>query len=65
MSLWLTEEELVELTGFRQRGRQREALAELGVQFRSRPADGFPLVARGQFEVSKGRQSREPNFAAG
>jgi hypothetical protein len=51
------------LTGYRQRDRQKKALAELGVQFRSRPADGFPLVIRSQFE-SKGRQGREPDFAA-
>ena len=63
MSLWLNDDELVELTGYRQRDRQKRALAELGVQFRSRPADGFPLVIRSQFE-SKGRQGREPDFAA-
>ena len=63
MSLWLNDDELVELTGYRQRDRQKKALAELGVQFRTRPADGFPLVVRSQFEGPKGRQ-REPNFAA-
>jgi len=63
MSLWLNEDELVELTGYRQRERQRRALAELKVQFRTRPADGFPLVARSQF-VATGAQGRktEPNF---
>ena len=65
MSLWLNDDELVELTGYRQKDRQKKALAQLGVQFRSRPADGFPLVARAQFEVaSKGRPTREPDFAA-
>ena len=63
MSLWLNEDELVELTGYRQREKQRRALASLGVQFRSRPADGFPLVTRAQFE-SRDRRRAEPNFAA-
>jgi hypothetical protein len=50
MSLWLTREELVELTGFKTGRRQKQALAEMGLAFRSRPADGFPLVDRWQFE---------------
>jgi hypothetical protein len=66
MSLWLTEDELIELTGYRQREKQRRALAELRVQFRSRPADGFPLVARALFTVtdSKPVKRAEPNFGA-
>ena len=66
MSLWLTDDELIELTGYRQREKQRRALAELRVQFRSRPADGFPLVARAQFCAIDGKPSRksEPNFGA-
>jgi len=39
MSLWLSKEELVELTGYK-----------MGLKFRSRPLDGFPLVDRWQFE---------------
>jgi hypothetical protein len=63
MSLWLNEDELIELTGYRQREKQRKALASLGVQFRSRPSDGFPLVDRAQFSGSpKARKSTEPNF---
>jgi Domain of unknown function (DUF4224) len=50
MSLWLTREELVELTGFKTSRKQKLALAEMGLTFRSRPADGFPLVDRWQFE---------------
>jgi hypothetical protein len=50
MGLWLTEEELVELTGYKTSRRQKLALAEMALIFRSRPADGFPLVDRWQFE---------------
>lgn len=50
MSLWLTREELVELTGFKTRRKQKSALAEMGLMYRSRAADGFPLVDRWQFE---------------
>ena len=50
MSLWLTREELVELTGFKSSRRQKLALTEMSLTFRSRPADGFPLVDRWQFE---------------
>jgi hypothetical protein len=66
MSLWLTDDELIELTGYRQRDRQRKALAELRVSFRSRPADGFPLVMRSQFTTtdSKPAKRAEPNFGA-
>jgi len=66
MSLWLTDEELTELTGYRARRLQRKALAELGVNFRSRPADGFPLVERSQFETGKRDNARrkEPNWSA-
>jgi hypothetical protein len=65
MSLWLTHEELVELTGYKRRELQRRALAEMSIQFRSRPHDGFPLVERAQFEtLTKGARRREPNFTA-
>lgn len=49
MSLWLTEDELIELTGYKAQRKQKFALAELKIPFRSRPADGFPLVERAQF----------------
>lgn len=51
MSLWLTEDELVELTGKKQRKLQVEALAKLRppVKFRVREEDSFPLVDRWQF----------------
>lgn len=52
MSLWLTHEELVTLTGKKHRKRQVEALAKMRppVKFRVRPHDSFPLVDRVQFE---------------
>lgn len=66
MSLWLTDDELFELTGYRQRDKQKRALAELKTQFRLRPADGFPLVERAQFEIglTSGRKRKEPDYSA-
>lgn len=52
MSLWLTSEQLRDLTGFTHRAKQVAALAELGVKFRLRPADGYPLVESHQFRES-------------
>lgn len=51
MSLWLTEKELVELTGKKHRKLQIEVLSKLRppVKFRVRPEDSFPLVDRWQF----------------
>lgn len=51
MSLWLTENELYELTKKRQRKCQIEVLGKLRppVKFRIRPEDSFPLVDRWQF----------------
>ena len=50
MSLWLSKDELIELTGYKRAGRQKLALGQMGLKFRSRPVDGFPLVDRWQFE---------------
>lgn len=58
MSLWLTSDQLIELTGFTQRAKQLAALAELGVKFRRRPADGFPLVESYQFRESPTKQQK-------
>ena len=66
MTLFLTPEELEELTGYKTSSRQRLALAEMGVAFRSRPYDGFPLVERYQFEtgtkLTPAKRRREPNL---
>lgn len=67
MSLWLNDDELIELTGYRQREKQKRALAELRVQFRIRPADGFPLVARAQFGAERltgTSRRREPDWSS-
>jgi len=65
MSLWLTEDELVELTGYKTKSRQRVALAEMHVKFRSRPSDGFPLVERCLFEnLTPTHKKREPHWDA-
>lgn len=52
MSLWLTEEELKELTKKSHRAKQIEVLSSMRppVKFRVRPEDSFPLVDRWQFE---------------
>ena len=63
--LWLDDDELVTLTGYKQRAKQKAALARLGVRFRSRPADGFPLVERSQFQDLTGKARKaEPNWSA-
>ena len=56
MTLWLTDDELRELTGYAQRAKQCKALAEMRVPFRVRPADGFPLVDRALFERQEARR---------
>src|SRR5215469_12324097 len=50
MSLCLSKDELIELTGYKRAGRQKLALGQMGLKFRIRPVDGFPLVDRWQFE---------------
>lgn len=55
MSLWLTPEELKELTGYTRRSRQKLALAQMNIRFISRALDGFPLVNREILSFSAGR----------
>jgi hypothetical protein len=63
MSLWLTEDELIELTGYKRQSLQIKALASMGVKFRSREKDGFPLVERAQFEhLTLSARRREPRM---
>lgn len=40
----LTHDELAELTGYRQSGRQREALDRMGIRYVCRPRDGRIIV---------------------
>lgn len=63
MSLFLTGEELLELTGRKKRKLQREALARMGIAFRSRDSDGFPLVLRSVLEpLTNPQKRREPRL---
>jgi len=66
MSLWLTREELQELTGYKTPRKWREELGRMNIRFRARSCDGFPLVERAQFEHSQQPKTRhrEPNWAA-
>jgi hypothetical protein len=68
MSLWLSKEELIELTGYKRAGRQKLALDQMGLKFRCRPIDGFPLVDRWQFEGEivrpRGQIWNQPNWHA-
>lgn len=63
MSLWLSDDELTELTGYKQSDKRLHALVDMGVKFSRRPADGFFLVERHQFEGGRQRK-HEPNYAA-
>lgn len=60
MSLWLTEKELVELTGKKHRRLQIEVLSALRppVKFRVREEDSFPLVDRWQFMGPDKKQAK-------
>jgi hypothetical protein len=42
MSLWLTAEELAELTGYKTARRQKVALGQMKIPFFSGAEDGFP-----------------------
>ncbi len=66
MSLWLTREELCELTGYKTKSKWRVTLAAMNLRFRVRP-DGFPLVDRSQFTESAStakHRGRGINWAA-
>lgn len=62
MSLWLSEEELIERTGFKQKAKQCLELARQRVRFTVR-ADGFPLVDRSQFDLTPKGARREPDYS--
>lgn len=71
MSLFLTPEELVELTGYRRRSSQMQALRYMGIEFRQRP-DATIVVLRQHVEQILGSAPKakhepkrvEPNWAA-
>ena len=63
----LTAEELHEITGYRHHGKIREALVQMGILFKVRPADRFTLVDREYYrEVMRGTvtvsKRKEPNW---
>lgn len=61
--MFLTPEELEELTGRKKKKLQRDALARMGVPFRLRVVDGYPLVLRSFFEsLTKQERRREPRL---
>lgn len=64
MSLWLSDTELFELTGYRHKNSQKKALGKMGIHFVSRALDGFPMVQRGQFEgrPEQPTRRREPRL---
>jgi len=68
MSLWLTPAELYDLTGYKHKNSQKMALGKMNVPFRSRQADGYPLVDRALFEkhteTSTPSRRREPKWDA-
>ena len=67
MSLWLSPQELLELTGYKHKNSQKMALGKMNVPFRSRQADGFPLVDRALFEKHTDptpSRRREPKWDA-
>src|SRR6185437_5907345 len=65
MSLWLTPEELYDLTGYKHKNSQKMALGKMQVPFRSRQADGYPLVDRSLFSgqtLTQPTRRREPKL---
>ena len=64
---WLTEDELVGLTGKKQRAAQLQWLATNGIKH-YKDANGKPLVGRAYISeflgASNGKVSKGPNFAA-
>lgn len=62
MSLWLTRDDIVELTGYKQPSRWPRALARMNIKYVLRDADGFPMVARSQFGIERYAKRKEPNF---
>jgi len=65
MGMWLTPEEVVELTALKRWCAQRTALVRMGIQFIPNRV-GRPLVARTELEPAtekiKRRASQEPNW---
>lgn len=63
MSLTLTKDELVELTDYRRRDKQRLALAQMRIPFEVSPA-GNIKVLRHHVEAGQTRRREEPHYDA-
>ncbi len=69
MPLFLTDDELQQLTGKKRHGAQFRALRQIGLECRQRP-DGFPLVLRAHVEKELGytgpsrQKQMEPDWEA-
>ncbi len=68
--LHLNDDELREVTGYAQRDKQAQALAQMGVPFKMRPKDRQILVLRDVYYslmsggLVKDKKRREPNWSA-
>ena len=60
-AMFLNREEVARFTGYRQRKKQIEALAVMGVRF-FLPPDGWPRVLRE--DLHDGTKEEEPDFSA-
>jgi hypothetical protein len=64
--MFLTPDELADLTGYKHREKQKAALRSMGYVFTVRPLDGRVLVLRTHVESrhggKPGRGRREPDF---
>lgn len=56
--MFLTDDELKELTGKVQRAKQIAVLAAMGYVFRVRPTDNRPMVARSQVDYAAAKPAR-------
>jgi uncharacterized protein DUF4224 len=59
--MFLDREEIVQLTGYRQRAKQIEALVAMRVRFHV-PPDGWPRVAKE--DITHGAKTEEPDFSS-
>lgn len=64
--MFITDDELRELTGFKHREKQKVALRQMGYAFTVRPTDGRVLVLRSHVEARHGgkpaKHRPEPEF---
>jgi hypothetical protein len=61
--MFLTKEQLIELTGYTVKAKQIKALRIMGIRFRIRPADGRPVVHESEFVVKEQTEEVAPDFS--